>query len=225
MEAADLGTYVVKFVGAGQGRKVLVAEIVCGELARALGLPVPEIVLVEVDPLLGRSEPDEEVQDLLRASPGLNLGLDFLPGSLGYDPVVHFVEPDLASQILWFDALVSNVDRSWRNPNLLMWHRRLQLIDHGASLLFHHSWPRADTMVDRAYDVADHVLSGQATERSAADADLAGKVSRDLLRSVVGLVPDIWLADEPGFDKPEDVRVAYVDHLHRRVLAHDGWRP
>ncbi|MDT7550893.1 MAG: hypothetical protein QOE84_3287 [Actinomycetota bacterium] len=225
MEASDLGTYVVKFVGAGQGRKVLVAEIVCGELARALGLPVPEIVLVEVDPLLGRSEPDEEVQDLLRASPGLNLGMDFLPGSLGYDPVAHVVEPDLASRVLWFDALISNVDRSWRNPNLLMWHRQLQLIDHGASLLFHHSWPRADTMIDRAYDVDDHVLSGQATARAAADVELADRVTASLLQDVLGLVPDSWLSDEPGFDSADEVRAAYVHHLHQRALRHEGWRP
>ena len=159
MEADDLGTYVVKFVGAGQGRKVLVAEVVAGELARALGLPVPEIVQVEVDPVLGRSEPDEEVQDLLRASPGLNLGTDFLPGSLGFDPVAHTVSPELASRVLWLDALVGNVDRSWRNPNLLLWHGDLWLIDHGASLVFHHDWSRADTAAEKPYRADDHVLA------------------------------------------------------------------
>ena len=225
MESSDLGTYVVKFVGAGQGRKVLVAEIVCGELARALGLPVPEIVLIEVDPLLGRSEPDEEVQDLLQASPGLNVGLDFLPGSLGFDPVAHVVEPDLASRILWFDALVSNVDRSWRNPNLLMWHRTLQLIDHGACLLFHHGWPRADSMISRPYDVAGHVLSDVATRRAEADTELASAVTPQLLTDVLALVPDRWLDDEPGFADAAAVRTAYVDHLSRRVQAHEGWRP
>jgi hypothetical protein len=225
MEAEDLGTYVVKFSGAGQGRKVLVAEIVCGELARRLGLPVPELVLVEVDPVLGRSEPDEEVQDLLRASPGLNLGLDFLPGSLGFDPVAHTVEPQLASRVLWFDALISNVDRSWRNPNLLMWHRQLQLIDHGAALLFHHSWSRATTMVERPYDVSDHVLSGQATCRAEADAELATAVTTELLTDVLALVPDVWLDDEPGFASPADVRAAYVEHLGRRAAAHERWRP
>jgi hypothetical protein len=225
MEASDLGTYVVKFVGAGQGRKVLVAEVIAGALARALGFAVPDLVLVEVDPLLGRSEPDEEVQDLLRASPGLNLGLDFLPGSLGFDPVAHVVESRLASRVLWFDALISNVDRSWRNPNLLMWHRRLQLIDHGASLLFHHGWARADGMVERPYDVADHVLAAQATDRAAADAELAPQVTRELLTEVVAPVPDVWLADEPGFAGPDDVRAAYVDHLHRRAEAHERWRP
>jgi hypothetical protein len=225
MEADDLGTYVVKFTGAGQGRKVLVAEIVCGELARRLGLPVPEIALVEVDPVLGRSEPDEEVQDLLRASPGLNLGVDFLPGSLGFDPVAHRVEPEVASRVLWFDALISNVDRSWRNPNLLMWHRALQLIDHGASLMFHHSWARADGMVERPYDVSDHVLSEQASCRGEADAALAPAVTSDLLTEVLSLVPDEWLEDEPGFASAADVRTAYVDHLSRRVAAHAGWRP
>ena len=225
MEADDLGTYVVKFSGAGQGRKVLVAEIVCGELARRLGLPVPEMVLVEVDPVLGRSEPDEEVQDLLRASPGLNLGVDFLPGSLGFDPVAHVVDPELASRVLWFDALISNVDRSWRNPNLLMWHRQLQLIDHGAALLFHHSWPRAEAMVERPYDVGDHVLSDQATCRQQADAELAPAVTGDLLGEVLALVPDAWLDDEPGFGSAADVRSAYVTHLARRAAAHERWRP
>jgi hypothetical protein len=225
MEADDLGTYVVKFSGAGQGRKVLVAEIVCGELARRIGLPVPEIVVVHVDPVLGRSEPDEEVQDLLRASPGLNLGIDFLPGSLGFDPVAHTVDQQLASRVLWFDALNSNVDRSWRNPNLLMWHRALQLIDHGAALLFHHSWPRADSMVERPYDVADHVLSAQATCREQADAELAEAVTEALLTEVLALVPDEWLAAESGFSSADDVRSAYVAHLARRAAAHERWRP
>ena len=225
MEADDLGTYVVKFVGAGQGRKVLVAEVVAGELARALGLPVPEIVQVEVDPVLGRSEPDEEVQDLLRASAGLNLAMDFLPGSLGFDPLAHEVAPELASRVLWFDALIGNVDRSWRNPNLLLWHRELQLIDHGASLVFHHSWSRAAGAAARAYDDGDHVLGGQATERIRADADLAPRVSADLLERVVALVPDVWLEDEPGFDSAAAVRAAYVDHLLRRAGLHEGWRP
>ena len=127
--------------------------------------------------------------------------------------------------MLWFDALVGNVDRSWRNPNLLMWHRRLQLIDHGAALVFHHSWPRADAFLDRAYDVSDHVLSGQATDRATADAELSAAVSHDLLVEVAALVPDEWLADEPGFDSPDAVRAAYVDHLARRAAGHEGWRP
>jgi hypothetical protein len=225
MEADDLGTYVVKFRGAGQGRKALIAELACGELARRLDLPVPEIVLVEVDPLLGRSEPDEEVQDLLKGSGGLNLGLDFLPGSLGFDPVAHTVEPALASRVLWFDALVSNVDRSWRNPNLLMWHRRLYLIDHGAALIFHHGWSRAEGSIARPYDVADHVLSDAATSRAEADTAMSAAVTPDLLREVLALVPSPWLADEPGFATADDVRAAYVDHLTRRLVVRDRWRP
>ena len=225
MEADDLGTYVVKFVGAGQGRKVLVAEVVVGELARGLGLPVPELVLVEVDPVLGRAEPDEEVQDLLRASPGLNLGMDFLPGALGFDPTVHVLEPDLASRVLWFDALVGNVDRSWRNPNLLLWHRAPWLIDHGACLVFHHDWARAERAAQRPYATDDHVLSAQATDRRRAGDALAPRVDADVLQRAVELVPDVWLEGEPGFDGPDAVRAAYVDHLLRRVAARELWQP
>lgn len=225
MEADDLGTYVVKFRGAGQGRKVLVAEIVVGELARALGLPVPELVLAEVDPVLGRAEPDEEVQDLLRASGGLNLAMDFLPGALGFDPVAHSVDPVLASQVLWLDALVGNVDRSWRNPNLLVWHRALQLIDHGACLVFHHDWARASSAAEKPYDTADHVLGSFATSRAVAGDELALRVDRRLLSTVVALVPDVWLEDEPDFDSAAAVREAYVDHLLRRVAAREVWQP
>ena len=225
VEADDLGTYVVKFRGAGQGRKVLVAEVVAGELARRLGLPVPELVTVELDPVVARHEPDEEVQDLLRASAGLNLGMDFLPGSLGFDPLAHEVDADLASRVLWFDALVSNVDRSWRNPNLLLWHGRLQLIDHGATLFFHHDWSRADRLVGRPYDVDDHVLAGRATARDAADASLAQAVDAEVLDDVLAQVPPEWLADEPGFDGPDDVRAAYRGHLLRRLADRAGWRP
>jgi hypothetical protein len=225
MEADDLGTYVVKYVGAGQGRKVLVAEVVAGELARRLGLPVPEIVTVDVDPVLGRAEPDEEVQDLLRASAGLNLAMDFLPGALGFDPLVHVLDPDLASRVLWFDALIGNVDRSWRNPNLLLWHRQLELIDHGASLVFHHAWSRAAGAAVKPYDASDHVLAGQATRRPQAGSELAPRVTPDLLGDVLALVPDAWLEDEPGFDGAGAVRDAYADHLLRRVAAQGEWAP
>ncbi len=227
MEADDLGTYVVKFTGAGQGRKTLVAEIICAGLATGLGLPVPELVLVEVDPLLGRSEPDEEVQDLLTASPGLNLGMDFLPGALGFDPLAHTVDPGLAGRVLWFDAFVGNVDRSWRNPNLLMWHRELWLIDHGATLVFHHSWARAPASITKAYDVTGHVLSSTAgvEARCQADADLSPRVTEALLRAVLTDVPDRWLTDEPGFASPDGVRTAYVQHLLARLGAREVWRP
>lgn len=225
MEADDLGTYVGKYTGAGQGRTVLVAEVIAGELGRRIGLPVPELVLVEVDPVLGRAEPDEEVQDLLRASSGTNLGIDFLPGALGFDPVVHDVEPLLASSVLWFDALIGNVDRSWRNPNLVRWHGQLWLIDHGASLVFAHDWARAGGAAEKPYPTAGHVLEGAATERAQAAATLAPLITGDLLADVVRQVPDVWLDGEPGFDGPAAVRDAYLDHLPRRLAARERWQP
>ena len=211
MEADDLGTYVVKYVGAGQGRKTLVAEIICAGLARAVGLRVPELVLVDVDPDLGKSEPDEEVQDLLKASGGLNLGMDYLPGSLGFDPLAHVIDPVLASTVLWFDALVGNVDRSWRNPNLLMWHRDLWLIDHGACLTFHHTWSRAETWAAKPYDRAGHVLHEQATTQ------VSPVLGAGEIAAAVADVPEVWLVDEPGFAGPDDVRAAYVRVLTERL--------
>jgi hypothetical protein len=229
VEADDLGTYVVKFRGAGQGRKTLVAEIIAGELGRRLGLPVPELVLVELDPGIAKCEPDEEIQDLLAASAGRNLGMDFLPGSLGVDPGATVVEPGLASRVLWFDALIGNVDRSWRNPNLLVWHGNVWLIDHGASLIFHHSWGRTPQerakAAGRPYDAADHVLAAQATQLDAADRELAPLVDEATLLEVTALVPDEWLADEPGFDGPDEVRDAYVGHLLARVGGARAWLP
>jgi len=223
VEADDLGTYVVKFTGAGQGPKALVAEIVAGGLGRHLGLRVPELVVVELDPVVARSEPDWEVQELLARSGGPNLGMDFLPGALGFDPVVHSVDADEASRVLWFDALVENVDRSWRNPNLLRWHRELWLIDHGACLYFHHSWPRAAAAVARPYDASGHVLAPFATRRTEADAALTPLVTPAVLEDVVAGVPDAWL-DDPAFATPDDARTAYVDHLLARTAA-EGWRP
>ena len=211
MEADDLGTYVVKYVGAGQGRKALVAEIVCAGLARAVGLRVPELVLVDVDPELGRSEPDEEVQDLLKASGGLNLGMDFLPGSLGFDPLAHRIEAVEAATVVWFDDLVGNVDRSWRNPNLLMWHRQLWLIDHGSCLTFHHAWSRAGSWAEKPYDATGHVLHEMAT------ADVQPALTKEQVRAAVDAVPDVWLEGEEGFGSPADVRDAYVDQLMRRL--------
>ncbi|GAA1465256.1 aminotransferase class I and II [Nocardiopsis exhalans] len=224
VEADDLGMYVVKFIGAGQGRKTLVAEVVTGELGRALGLPVPELALVEFDAVIARGEPDQEVQELLRNSGGLNLGMDFLPGALGFDPLTFEVDREFAGRVLWFDALTGNVDRSWRNPNMLLWHGRPYLIDHGATLIFHHSWANAEKFVGRAYDASDHVLSGAAPDLAAADAALAPLVDEGLLREAVGLVPDEWLVDEPGFASAGEVREAYVKHLSARV-ADRSWLP
>ena len=225
MEADDLGTYVVKYSGAGQGRKVLVAEIVSGELARGLGLPVPELVTVELDPGLGAAEPDQEVQALLRASPGLNLGMDFLPGALDLDPVAFAIDPGFAGRVLWFDALVGNVDRSWRNANMLFWHGAPYLIDHGATLTFQHAWSGAAAWVERAYDAADHVLLGAAPDLGAADEALPPLLTPELVRAAADAVPAQWLADEPGFADPDEVRAAFVAQLLARCDARAAWLP
>lgn len=224
VEADDLGTYVAKFRGAGQGPSALTAEVITGELARRLGLKVPELTVIDIDPVIARAEPDQEVQDLLYASPGPNLGVDFLPGALGFDPYVHPVDPELASAVLWLDAYTSNPDRSWRNPNLLVWHGELWLIDHGASLYFHHNWPRAAAAVHRPYDAADHVLRRHARDLAGADARLAPQVTRELLTDVLALVPDSWLVDA-GWHDPAEGRAAYLEHLTARVADSGRWLP
>ncbi|QXJ24933.1 aminotransferase class I and II [Actinomadura graeca] len=225
VEADDLGTYVMKFHGAGQGRKALIAEVVAGELARRLGLRVPDQVLIDLDPAIGRHEPDPDVQDLLKASPGWNLGIDFLPGSLGFDPLGWHADPLFASRVLWFDAFIGNVDRSWRNPNMLVWHRDVWLIDHGASLIFHHAWANATRLFAGPYDVDDHVLTPYATELEAAEAQLAPKITESLLREVTGLVPDRWLEGEPGFADPAALRDGYLDILLPRAGKPRDWLP
>ena len=217
VEADDLGTYVMKFTGAGQGRKTLVAEVVCGRLAQRLGLRVPDLVRIQLDPVIGLGEPDEEVQALLKASGGLNLGMDFLPGSLGFDPLAFGVGAAEAGRVLWFDALVGNVDRSWRNPNLLVWHGKLWLIDHGATLIWHHNWPSAQAAADKPYDASDHVLGSFAPDVAAAAAELAPLVTDSLLAECVGDVPQQWLAEEPGFTGTDELRGAYVKVLSERA--------
>ncbi len=229
VETDDLGTYVVKFTGAAQGRKALVAEIVVGELGRRLGLPVPELVLVRFDPRVAEEEPDPEVQDILLASTGVNLGMDFLPGAhdfapLGRPPQVE-VTPAEAGRVVWFDALVGNVDRTVHSPNLMVWHRRLWLIDHGAALIFHHRWSSADDAIARRYPMTEHALGAFGPDVPAADAALAPLVTEELLREVVGLVPDAWLEDEPGFDSPRQQREAYVSHLAARAARSAEWLP
>ncbi|HET9506352.1 MAG TPA: HipA family kinase [Gaiellaceae bacterium] len=211
VEASDDGLYVLKFRGAGQGPKALVAEIVAGELARALGLAVPELVLVELDPALSLAEPDREIQDLLDASTGLNLGVDFLPGALPFGPAAGPPPPpELAADVVWFDALVTNVDRTARNTNLLLWHERLWLIDHGASLYFHHAPERVEGHERRPFEaIAEHVLLPFAGSLAAADARLAGRVTEDLLRNVVTAVPEPWL----GGSSSE----TYVEYLGGRL--------
>jgi hypothetical protein len=223
VEADDLGTYVLKFRGAGQGPKALIAEIVAGEIARTLGLLVPEIVLVNLDPELARAEPDVEIQDLIRASAGLNLALDYLPGSLGFDPLVEPPGPELASRILWFDAFVTNVDRTPRNPNLLTWHGRLWLIDHGASLYFHHAWRDWRAASKRPFAASDHVLLPFAGAIPEADAALTPRLAGGVLREIVDLVPEEWLRDEPGLADTACVRAAYVEFLTSRLEEPRGW--
>jgi hypothetical protein len=223
MEADDLGTYVVKWRAAGQGVKVLVAEVVCGELARALGLPVPALVTVDVAPELAVGEPDFEVQELLQRSAGRNLGLDYLPGALDFEAGADGVDPELAGRVLWFDALVGNVDRSWRNPNMLFWHGRLQLIDHGAALTFHHNWPGAPAAVTRPYDASSHALLECEPRVPAADEALTPRVTREVLEGVLALVPDEWLDDEG--ESPDALRTRYTEQLLARLAARDSWLP
>ncbi|MBD0841768.1 HipA family kinase [Streptomyces sp. TRM68416] len=229
VEADDLGTYVVKFTGSAQGRKALVAEVIVGELARALGLRFPELVLVHFDPTIADTEPHQEVRDLHAASHGLNLGMDYLPGARDFTPEVAEafpVDPLEAGRIVWLDALTVNVDRTVHSSNLMVWPTfgtvppRLWLIDHGAALVFHHRWDGADP--EKAYDFRHHALGRYGPDVRAADAELAPRVTRELLRSVVACVPDAWLTD---FATPDAAREAYVDHLHARVRASAAWLP
>ena len=219
IEADDDGLYVLKFRGAGQGPKVLIAELICGELGRALGLPVPEIVFVELDPAFGRNEPDEEIQTLIEGSAGLNLALDYLPGSLGFDAVtLPAIDPALASAIVWFDAYTTNVDRTPRNTNLLWWHQRLWLIDHGAALYVQHTWTN---YIERARSpftpIKDHVLLPVASDLRGADETLAPRITPALIEALVAAVPDAWLGDEPAFADRAAQRAAYVTYLLNRL--------
>ncbi|WP_033307418.1 HipA family kinase [Streptomyces iakyrus] len=222
VEADDSGTYVLKFTGAGQGRKTLVAEVVCGELARRLGLRMPRLVTVDLDPELGLGEPDEQVQSLLRSSGGTNLGMDFLSGALGFDPLAFPVSPEEAGRVVWFDALINNVDRSWRNPNLLRWRGELWLVDHGATMIWHHNWPGVDASAARPYDASEHALASFAPDVASAAAELAPLVTDELLADVTAQIPDAWLTDEPGFAAPDDLRQAYARPLlARAAVIHD----
>jgi hypothetical protein len=213
METDDLGTYVVKFRGAGQGRKALVAEVVSAHLARACGLRVPELVAVDLDPGLAAGEPDQEIQDLLRASGGLNLGVDFLAGAMDFDAAAPGVGGELAGRIIWFDALVSNADRSWRNPNMLFWREDLYLIDHGATLTYQHRWEGAGAAASRPYNVTDHALVGCGPLIDEADQALACLITADVLQEAVAAVPDDWFEPESGLERPALVREAHVRQL------------
>ncbi len=222
VEADDDGLYVVKFRGAGQGPRVLVAEWLAGEIGRALGLLVPDLVAVDLEAAIGDSEPHQEIRDLLKASVGRNIGLDFLPGSMTFNPVVDRTpDPDWAASVIWLDGLVTNPDRSPRNPNLLVWHGRPWLIDHGASLYIHHAWRDPDAHARRPHveRLADHVLLPVASSIAAADERLAPLVTSDLLEALVAAVPDDWLAPDPVIGDAAAQRRAYVAYLERRLEA------
>jgi hypothetical protein len=229
VEADDDGIYVVKFAGAGQGPKALVAEVVVGELARSLGIRTPDLALIDVDAEIGRREPDQEVQALVAASAGLNLAVDFLPGSVGYDHSFS-VPAEQAAAVIWLDAFVANVDRSSRNTNLLIWHKNLWAIDHGACLRFHHAWGDPDRFATSAYDYRDHVLAGRANPRSRHD-QLASRVTPTLLEGILELVPDAWLLPDPDRPDPQApadaaaARCRYRDYLLARLAAADRWLP
>lgn len=217
-EADDEFLYVVKFRGAGQGTKALIAEIIGGEIARALGFRVPEIVYVTLDEVFGRTEPDEEIQDLLKASIGLNLGLHYLSGSITYDPAVVKVDPKLASQIVWLDCLLTNMDRTPRNTNMLMWHKELWLIDHGACLYFHHSMGNWKEQAIKPFVlIKDHVLLPQATELEEVDKEFKAILSDQLIDTIIGLIPDDFLSQDGSLESPEEMREIYSQFLKLRL--------
>ena len=217
-EADDGFLYVVKFRGAGQGVKALIAEFIGCELARAAGFRVPEIVFANLDPAFGRTEPDEEIQDLLKASVGLNLGLHYLSGSITYDPAVSTIDPKLASQIVWLDCLLTNVDRTPKNTNMLIWYKELWLIDFGASLYFHHSWNNWKAQADKPFVlVKDHVLLPQASELDLVDSEFKKILSKEIIENIVATIPEEWLKDETAFESIEKHRQAYVDFLSIRI--------
>jgi hypothetical protein len=225
VEADDLGLYVLKFRGAGQGPLALVAELVAGEIGRALGLRVPELVLVEVDAALGRNEPDPEIQHLLRSSTGINLALDYLPGSTMFNPAAgDRSDTAVASEAVWFDAFVTNVDRTVKNPNLLYWHKNLYFIDHGAALYFHHNWPPDQSGLQQVAGSAfpairKHVLLRWANAiEKAAEASVA-RLNESLFTKILDGVPDDWLLPEPGNSTPSERRKGYVDYLTQRLAA------
>ena len=226
VEADDLGTYVCKFRGAGQGVRVLVAEVVVAGLAERLGLRTPRTVVLDLDPEIARYEADEEVQDLLNRSTGLNLGTDFLPGSFGYDG-----EPPAGSdpaRVLWLDAFTANVDRTWRNPNLLIWHGDLWVIDHGACLYFHHGWPggvgEPARFATQSWSADDHVFLAHAGELGGVDDELRALLGPEVFAEVLADVPDVWLEPVPGADTPDALRAAYVSFLTARLESR-SWLP
>jgi hypothetical protein len=221
-EADDGFLYVLKFRGAGQGVKALIADLIGGEIARAIGLKVPEIVFAKLDEAFGRTEPDEEIQDLLKASTGLNFGMHYLSGAIMYDPAVTKVDARLASTIVWLDSLLTNVDRTVRNTNMLTWQKQLWVIDHGASLYFHHSWENWEEQAVRSFAlIKDHVLLPWASEVEAVNAELKKILNQEVIEGIVNLVPGEWLEDNPYVQSAEEGKEVYKQFLNRRIAASD----
>ncbi len=221
VEGDDAKLYVLKFRGAGQGAKALVAELIAGELGRLLGLHVPELIRAELDPVLGRNERDPEIRDLINASAGPNLGLAYLAGAIAFDPIAPpAVEPRLASEIVWFDAFLLNVDRTAKNPNLLIWNRELWLIDHGAALYFHHNWKDASARIHSPFPpIKDHVLLPLASRLREVDRDFPSRLAADDIARVLAEIPDAWLASEPEVGDASNQRSAYASWLIKRAQS------
>ena len=218
IEADDDGIYVLKFKGAGQGTKALVAELISGEIARAIGLLVPEIVFVKLDAGLARTEGDPEIRDLIKSSAGVNLALDYLPGSVMFNPIADMPDGRLASSIVWFDAFVTNVDRTIRNTNMLMWHRRLWLIDHGASLYFHHTWNNYLEKSKEPFSlINNHVLLKSANNLMEVDDEISSKINASIFKNIIDTIPDAWLNTNKVFKSTEENRNAYFNYLTNRM--------
>lgn len=218
IEADDGFLYVLKFRGAGQGERALIAELIGGEIARALGFKVPEIVFANLSDDFGRTEPDEEIQDLLQFSIGLNLGLHYLSGSITFDPVVNKVDEMTASKIVWMDSLLTNVDRTARNTNMLIWNKELWLIDHGASLYFHHSWEKWEEQAKRPFiQIKNHVLLAEASHLRVVDQEFSTILTEEHIQSIVALIPDEWLLNDDSFETPDEFREAYAKFLNTRI--------
>lgn len=220
VEADDQGLYVLKFRGAGQGKKVLIAELVAGQIGKLAGLPVPELVFAELESDLARSEPDPEIQRLIRASGGLNIAMDYLPRSITFDPIAQTADPALATSILWFDAFLMNVDRTVRNTNMLMWHKKLYLIDHGAALVFHHNWPTAAEKADSPFTlIKDHVFLKASGDLAKVDAEMKAKITAAELSKIVQSIPAEWLEGEPTFASIDEHRAAYLAFFTKRLAS------
>lgn len=218
VEGDDGLLYVLKFRGAGQGPKALIADLIGGEIARTLGLRIPEIVFAHLDAAFGRTEGDQEIQDLLKASTGVNLALLYIPDTFTFDPAVTHLDTQTASQIVWLDLLLLNVDRTARNTNMLLRNEQLWLIDHGAALYFHHSWPRWEDKAQQPFNqIKDHVLLAHASQLTEVDREFRRLLTPARIRHIVSLVPDEWLTENPEFKSPDEQRQAYMKFIELRL--------